>query len=288
MERRRFDESIVMGTLCGGIVTVISNAVQVNVNAEVGGFASVFFALGYAGYIKFKNKTSSQDSTTDKNDKPLENKPNKSKDNNTPKKRFSERTKNLIVIIPILVTISLGIIYLQGYFEPTYQYNTDFFIHDPADKNRQYHANVILTTKLFAVNSTITAHAIVEVINGTKPVIPIVYVVFDGSHNIPLEKISPNFDTLYGGQINATEASNNLYVGDSKIVYDMEGCYNIKVTNGSKNVETSLTPFNQPSSCNQIHIASSEASNAQFTNKWLVVLTIFSVGIAMMTLRSYL
>jgi hypothetical protein len=250
------------------------------------GLIGVGFGIFALKVLTERHKKSDEKSQL--NNQPSEPKKDPQKDNHKSKKHLSERTKTFIVIIPIGITLIFGIFYLQGYFDPIYEYNTDFFIHDPADKNRIYHANVVLTTKLFAVNSTINAHGIVEVVNGTIPPIPIVYVIFDNSHNIPFKKIFPNFDTWYGGQINATKISDNLYVGDTKISYDMEGCYNIKVTNGSKNVEMSLIPFNQPISCNQIHIGSSEASNAQFTNKWLVVLTIFSVGIAMMTLRSYI
>jgi hypothetical protein len=53
---RHFDENIIIGVLSGGIVSVLSEAVQRNVIAEAGGLACVVFALGYAIYVKLINK----------------------------------------------------------------------------------------------------------------------------------------------------------------------------------------------------------------------------------------
>lgn len=58
MNRRRFDENIVIGILSGGIVSVLSEAVQHNIVAEIGGLACLIFALGYALSVKFKKKQS--------------------------------------------------------------------------------------------------------------------------------------------------------------------------------------------------------------------------------------
>jgi len=203
------------------------------------------------------------------------------------KKSLSFKVKLDFLLMGIAtITLYAGVFYTNGFFDTPYTFNTDIQKHDTFFKNRVYHANVILTTKLFAVNNIINAHAIVEIVQGTQPPIPIVYVLFDGSHQVPPKKVFPNlkFQTLYNGQINASKVSDNLYVGNGQIVYDMEGCYDIKVTNGSK-FETGVTSFNETVPC-QIHIASTEASSTLTTNRYLIGLEIIAISIGFVALRT--
>lgn len=164
-----------------------------------------------------------------------------------------------------------------------HEYNFDLTVHDVNDKSVVYDANIVMSSTIFAVDTPINVSATVRTLQGSTPT-DYVYLLFDGSHSYPHEKIQKKFgERLYGGKIDAQKQSDGWYVGNTELDYQMDGCYDVRISDRPIDTFESL---NQSRTCNLIHIASSEATNMDFYNKWLVAISLGSISLSFVAIIS--
>lgn len=196
-------------------------------------------------------------------------------------KELAPRTRFTLYMLIFACTMMIGSIFFQTFFQIPHEYNTDLTIHDEVNKSMLYNANILMKTSIFAVDNPIFVNATVKIINGSMP--QNIYVLFDGSHSYPPEKRGFG-NSLYGGKIDTKLQSNKLYNGNTTLYYDMDGCYDIKITAYPQLMNNQ--PFNQSRTCNLLHIQSSEAANTDFYDKYLVSLSLGSMAISFIAIIS--
>ena len=127
---------------------------------------------------------------------------------------------------------------------------------------------------------SITAKVVIDVLDGNYT--DTIHVYFPRSEAIPAELTSFGY-LRNGAYLEDVKDSDGLYRGETKLKYQLEGCY-VVITS---KVELNQIEENAYSTapCNMISIQSEQATNSICTNLAIIGLTNTMMGIALLTIR---
>lgn len=317
MNKRSFDDNIVIAILAGGIGIMLYDVFQLwfgfwfahtvsidDFNKEIppkalAGIAVMLFALFYALIARFlrkrQNNTSFQDSTKDKNEKSSDDKPNLEQKKGSSTNGNSHGNKQLVILDVIIFTIFGFGLFFAGYLyfhDDSILYNfSETTYNDTEGKIPNFYMSYNFTTTSFSAQNNITVSIMAKLSDdlvNNRPIsannIKNIFVYFPTATPRYLYYKEGHLES-YPITLYRSTTDGRFFTGSDIIKYQSEGDKCTFVTTTTVN---QLNGDCQNKIHTLFHISSSDSYFQYKNNKTTLALTWVLIAFTVVTVRDFL